>query len=194
MSLVETETATYEQMWGVETYADHSPGERFVPLFVEMSGAREPQTILDAGCGSGKGALALEALGFHVRLADLTDAGLVPLAKSMPFDQMCLWQPILSQSGYVFGGAFDWVYCCDVMEHLPTAFTMLVAARLLEASRKGVFFSICLQPDVFGAWIGKPLHQTVQPFTWWRDNLREIGRVKEARDLNATGVYLVEPK
>jgi hypothetical protein len=70
---------------------------------------------------------------------------------------------------------------------------MLAAARMIEVCRRGAFFSICLQPDVFGSWVGQPLHQTVQSFTWWRDALGELGRVTDCRDLAATGLYFVEP-
>jgi hypothetical protein len=65
---------------------------------------------------------------------------------------------------------------------------------LLEVARRGVFLSISLMPDQFGKWIGKPLHQSVQTFPEWRDQLAAIGRVIEARDLLHTGIYLVEPR
>jgi hypothetical protein len=29
---------------------------------------------------------------------------------------------------------------------------------------------------------------------WWRDRLKELGNVREARDLLHTGVYYVEPR
>jgi CRISPR/Cas system-associated exonuclease Cas4 (RecB family) len=40
-----------------------------------------------------------------------------------------------------------------------------------------VFLGIALVPDQFGVWMGTPLHLTVQPFTWWRDSLKELGTV-----------------
>jgi hypothetical protein len=80
------------------------------------------------------------------------------------------------------------------MEHIPPAFTMLVVARLLEVARSGAFFSISLVPDAFGAWVGKPLHQSVQSFTQWRDQLATLGEVLECRDLLTTGVYFVRPR
>jgi hypothetical protein len=35
------------------------------------------------------------------------------------------------------------------------------------------------------------LHQTVQPFTWWRDSLKELGTIVEARDLLTDAAFLV---
>lgn len=188
MNIVDVERVKYEDMWSVEAYASHSPGEMFLPLFLDMIGSSR-SSIIDAGCGSGKGALALHGAGFNVRCCDLTDAGLMPEARTFPFNKVCLWDDLVPTVGFV-----DWVYCCDVLEHIPTEFTMLVISRLLDIARKGVFLSISFAPDVMGAWIGKPLHQTVQSFMWWRDNLNAIGELVEARDLLNSGVFLVKPR
>jgi SAM-dependent methyltransferase len=151
---------------------------------------RIPQTVLDAGCGSGKGAVELARLGFDVTLCDLTDGGLMDEAKALPFFSQCLWDPIAARPDRTF----DWVYCCDVLEHIPPTFTMLVVSRLLEASRKGLFLSIALVEDHFGVWAGRPLHLSMQNFVAWREQLGALGRVKESRDLLNTGLYLVEPR
>jgi SAM-dependent methyltransferase len=216
-ALAESERDTYAAMWSVPDYAKTSPGEQLVPAFLEMSGAipqgdphwceRFPmghiyrslvrasrqQTVLDAGCGSGKGGVALAQAGFRVALCDLTGDGLVDEAKALPFHHACLWQPIRAQVAWP-ERQFDWVYCCDVLEHVPPTFAMLVISRLLEVARKGLFLSIALQGDNFGVWVNRPLHVTVQSFVQWRDQLHEIGRVKEARDMLMNGVYLVEPR
>ena len=71
--------------------------------------------------------------------------------------------------------------------------TMLAIARMLEASTRGVFLSIALVPDQFGILVGRPLHLTVKPFTWWRDRIRELGTVAECRDLIDAGLFLVKP-
>lgn len=198
--LVAQETALYRDLWvGVPAYSQTSPGEQLVPLLLDMAGLTRDltfrYTVLDAGCGSGKGALALQAAGFgEVRLCDLTDAGLVDQAKALRFHQTCLWDDLRVTCRYVEGRAFDYVYCCDVLEHIPPQFTMLVVSRLLEVARHGVFLSISLVPDVMGAWVGQTLHQTVQSFLWWRDSLAAVGTVLGARDLLTSGVYFVAPK
>lgn len=193
-SLLDRECAKYEAMWAMPGYATYSPGEQMIPILLDMIPPSARGPVLDAGCGSGKGALALQAAGFEdVRLCDLTDTGLVDAARGFPFDRACLWQPLRPQLRYLPGGAVDWVYCCDVLEHIPEAFTMLVVSRLLEVARRGVFLSISTVPDSHGVWIGERLHHTVQPFVWWRDQLRELGTVLEARDLLMAGAFLVAP-
>lgn len=186
------ERALYDEVWAhVDTYGDYSPGEARLPMFLAMTGATSGR-VLDAGCGSGKGALALKAAGFDVTLCDVTDAGLTDDARALPFVRVCLWAD-LSPIAYVSGG-FEYVYCCDALEHIPTEYTMLVLARLLAIADKGVFLSISLVPDQCGVWVGKHLHQTVQPFTWWRDRLSDLGVLVEARDLIDSGVYLVRAR
>jgi 2-polyprenyl-3-methyl-5-hydroxy-6-metoxy-1,4-benzoquinol methylase len=185
--VIRHERALYEHIWSsVAAYADHSPGERYVPLFLDMSRTTMRGSLLDAGCGSGKGALALEAAGFTVSCCDYTDAGLIHAARHLPFTPVCLWHDLKRVVGFR-----DWVYCCDVLEHVPPPFTMLVISRLLEVARRGVFLSISTQPDQFGAWVGESLHKTVRSFVEWRDDLAAIGTVVEARDLLNAGIYLV---
>jgi 2-polyprenyl-3-methyl-5-hydroxy-6-metoxy-1,4-benzoquinol methylase len=197
LSVQEREREIYREMAAVEAYQDYSPGARYLPAFLEMAGGlEEGASVLDAGCSSGKGALALKAAGLSVTMTDLTPDGLVDEARTLPFLEHCLWQPgpSLIRPGEL--RRWDWVFCCDVLEHIPPQFTMLVVRRLLDVCRRGVFLGIALQPDNLGAWVGKPLHQTVQPYGWWLENLKEIGTVPAvdgSRDLCHVGLYLVRP-
>jgi hypothetical protein len=194
-TLAIAERDLYETVWGFEQYATNAPGAWYAEMFLEMAGIEHPHqhVVLDAGCGSGKGGMALLAKGFRdVRLCDLTSAGLVDDAKALPFHEACLWEPLAPQLGYLHGGAADYVYCCDVLEHIPTPFVMLVVARLLEVCVRGAFFSVALRADEYGAFVGRPLHQTVEGFVWWRDNLSALGVMRECRDLGANGVYMLE--
>jgi hypothetical protein len=125
---------------------------------------------------------------------DLTPDGLTPEAQRLPFVEAVLWrdlQPAVRAFAHPNRTTVDYIYCCDVLEHLPPQFTMLAIDQLLRVAQRGVFLSISLVPDNFGAWVGAPLHQTVQSFTWWRDGLAELGTVLEARDLLSTGLYWV---
>lgn len=190
MDLLSQERETYGQVWGIPNYGKHSPGEQFLPLFLDMAAPTKGQSVLDAGCGSGKGALALQAAGLLAEMCDLTAEGLCDEAQDLRFYEACLWKPLLPPFQRT---KFDWVYCCDVLEHIPPTFAMLVVHRLLEVARQGVFLSICTVPDNFGVWLGKPLHQTVQSYIAWRDQLNAVCHVVESRDLLTAGVYLVKP-
>lgn len=192
--LLAAERQTYEAMWAVDGYASFSPGETFLPIFIDII-HKTHGTVLDAGCGSGRGALALQQAGFEVTACDLTAAGLIPEAASgLRFHEVSLWHDLPPQLGYLFGRKMDYVYCCDVLEHVPLPFTMLAVRNLLAVARKGVFLSIALEPDHYGTWIGKKLHQSLQSFVQWRDQLAELGTVQQSRDLLNTGIYYVVPR
>jgi SAM-dependent methyltransferase len=187
MSLLETERATYAEMWAsVPAYSVHAPGEQYLPLFLQVVG--DADTVLDAGTGSGKGALALFHEGYDVTLCDVTAAGLVDDARGFDFHGACLWHDL----SHV--GRFDWVYCTDVLEHIPPQFTMLAIHQMLKVAREGLFLTVSLVPDSFGVWAGKSLHQSVFPFTWWKEALAEVGDVIEARDLISNAVFVVRPR
>lgn len=190
MSLLQTEAETYTDLWSsVESYGAVAPGEQMLPVFLDCIGSRRHGHILDAGTGSGKGALALASAGFRVTCVDMTDAGLVPDAKALPFHTGSLWHNLRR---FAPTGSFDWVYCTDVLEHIPQQFTMLACEQMLRVSNRGLFLSVSLVPDSFGVWAGKPLHQTVQSFVWWKNSLSELGRVTDARDLVHAATFYVE--
>jgi hypothetical protein len=187
MSLTSIERELYEEIWENEGYGRFSPGEEYLSVFKSL--AIPESTVLDAGTGSGKGALALQNVGFIVTACDITNAGLILEARTIPFVTVSLWEDL-----YSVVGSHSYVYCCDVLEHVPTQLTGLVLQRLLDVAELGVFLSISLVPDNFGITVGKPLHQTVQSFVWWRDLLRELGEVTDARDLGAVGLYFVRKR
>lgn len=202
MSLVaDRERATYDAAWGLSAYAEYSPGVTYAPLLADY--LPPPATVLEAGCGSGQGALALQQAGYSVLACDLTPTGLAPDAASVPYVTACLWSArqmrAVAYLGKVKGiltraNSFDAVTCFDVLEHIPPTLTLLTAHNLLSLCAVGALFSISLLPDQFGVWVGKPLHHTVQGFTEWRDQLGELGTVDDARDLGHTGIYWVTPR
>ena len=196
MSVTQTERAKYELLAAVPQYAEFSPAERYLPVFLEIVGDHRG-TVLDAGCCTGKGGVVLSQHGFDVTLADLTDAHLIANAKILPFVRASLWQdlaPFARMKGHPGRTTFDYVVCCDVLEHIPQEYTMLVVRNLLAITTRGLFLTIALQGDSFGATIGETLHQTVQAFPWWKTRIGELGEVMEARDLLTVGLYYVRPR
>lgn len=188
-SLLTTERAKYAAAWTCDRYAVVSPGVQYLPLFLEMADPvlMPGATVLDAGCGAGAGTTALLAAGFDVTALDFVGTAYTAAA---PFIQAALWDDLRGRQMRLQ----DYVYCTDVLEHIPTALTMLVVRRLLDVSWHGVFLTVSTQPDSFGYYVGEPLHLTVQPFVWWRDHLATIADVVEARDLlHAAAFYVRRP-
>lgn len=173
------ERSKYEQMWQHDDYRKFSPGLHALEKLSLAKHFRElgVRTILDAGCGSGKfmrrileqhsGEFAIR--GFDIAancldpwFADRQAPGFLTLG--------CLWEP----------GALpapnDAVVCTDVMEHIPTEHVPAVLANLRSAATRCVFLGIALFPDAFGPKVlGAPLHLTVQPVDWWREQVARAG-------------------
>jgi len=188
MNIIETERAKYSELWNdVPDYRKYSPGMENVSRFMDIIKPDEHFKLIDIGCGTGEAGLEFKRLGLDVRWIDITDAGLHSDIPRQYFIQSSLWGDWTNY--YKYG--YDYGFCCDVMEHIPTEYTMLVIDRIISSCRVS-WFQIALVPDSFGAVIGQPLHLTVRPFTWWLEHLRGSGSVIDARDLCETALFVVE--
>jgi 2-polyprenyl-3-methyl-5-hydroxy-6-metoxy-1,4-benzoquinol methylase len=182
-----SEKTKYETAWELDDYRKIAPGERFVALFQEIAKPEKGATLIDFGTGTGRAALKLQAAGLSVSMVDIADNCLDKAVKEKLQHQLLitnLWEAIdLPKARYG--------YCTDVMEHIPPEHVQAVLENIGWLC-KFAFFTICFNKDHFGKEVGADLHLTVRPFTWWRDKLRELGTVLEARDLIGEGVFYVE--
>lgn len=170
------EKEKYDVVWrDYPCYRDCSPGEDFVPFFFEgfKGQIRAGQTITDFGCGTARVAKEFVAKGLHVSLVDISPYCLDQDIRNMltlfshqiEFHQGCLWH--LSdaiKSTY-------WIYCCDVLEHIPEEKIDLVLEQLSRRMRHGGYFSICLKEDLAGKKLGHPLHLNVKGREYWEEKL-----------------------
>lgn len=185
MNIIETEREKYSELWtDVPSYRDHSPGMENVSRFMKIMKPACCSSLLDIGCGTGVAGLEFFHSGLDVTWLDITDSGLLDSVSRERFIQKPLWEN--------WGNLeYDYGFCCDVMEHIPTEYSMLVMNRIISYCNI-TWFQIALLPDQFGATIGQTLHLTVRPFDWWLERLRFMGNVIEARDLCETALFVVE--
>lgn len=190
MTIIETERAKYKEIWtDVPDYRKYSPGMENVSRFMDIIKPEERSSLLDVGCGTGGAGLEFARHGLDVRWIDITDAGLDKEVPRDHFIQAALWTDWECD----LRCTYDYGFCCDVMEHIPTEYTMLVIDRIISVCDIA-WFQIALVPDQFGAMIGQPLHLTVRPFGWWLERLRIAGKVVDARDLCGQALYIVEKR
>lgn len=170
------EKEKYDVIWrDYPSYRDCSPGEGFAPFFFEgFKGEIRPgQTVTDFGCGTARVAKDFVAKGFNVSLVDISPYCLdeeirhllVLLPHQLHFHQACLWK--LSNEIK----PTTWIYCCDVMEHIPEEKIDVVLEQMSSRMRKGGYFSICMKEDLCGKKLGHPLHLTVKGREYWEEKL-----------------------
>jgi len=187
--VLKPERDKYAEIWSHPEYREYSPGKENVARFLSVMEPTLGSTLVDIGCGAGEAGLALAERGMRVSWLDLTDAALNPQVDRKRFTQAAIWDWRWTRGPHSLG--WDYGFCCDVLEHVPTEFTMLSLDRITRACRTS-WLQIAHEPDAFGALIGQPLHLTVQPFDWWRDRIALFGELIDARDLQGIGLFVVK--
>lgn len=189
MNLIEKkERAKYAELWdSVPDYRNYSPGMENVSRFMDIMKPASGSTLIDIGCGTGSAGVEFQHSGLDVSWIDITDVGLRPDIPRCRFMRAPLWEDWTRNWKY----GFDYGFCCDVMEHIPPEYTMLVIDRIISSCRIS-WFQIALVPDQFGTTIGETLHLTVQPFVWWLEHMRGTGAVIDARDLCGQAMFVVK--
>jgi len=168
-----TEKDKYIKAWKLPEYRQYSPGENLALKFLSITQAKKDDTVIDFGCGTGRGGLMLALLGnLKVTMLDFVegclDEEVSEIVKNQPdrlsFRAHDLYELPTERAKYG--------YCTDVMEHIPEDKVDLVLRNICKSAEK-VFFNISLLHDSCGALIDEDLHVTVKPAGWWISKLRE---------------------
>ena len=163
----------YRMMWEKPEYRAVAPGEG--AAFDFMAQAKPPRgaSVIDLGCGTGRGALNLAFFGgLDVTMVDFADNCLDPDIRPMletqshalRFKEHDLSQPLEIKAAYGF--------CTDVMEHIRPHHVDRVLDNCLDACQH-VFFQISTQDDEMGKIVGHRLHLSVHPYEWWLNKFNE---------------------
>lgn len=159
--LEEREREKYEAVWAEDKYREHNPGEHHVGLATLKLGIERGDTLIDFGCGTGRGARLFIDRGIKAKGVDFARNA---LDADIPFVNACLWDMPEMLA--------DWGYCTDVMEHIPTEKVDAVLAGIAARTRYGVYFNIATRDDVMGGRIGRRLHMTVMDAEQWEKMLQ----------------------
>lgn len=168
------EKEIYEQLWDKPQYRYHANGEAGAHNFLEVVKPKKGASVLDLGCGTGRGGLYLAMFGaMNVTLVDFASNCLDEDIKDMLVSQPHALRFIEADLTKALPVQAEYGFCTDVMEHIPPGQVDDVLDHCLKAARH-CFFQICLVEDRMGL-IDHPLHLTVKPFEWWAQKFNERG-------------------
>lgn len=178
-----SEREKYQRLWTMPDYRVSAPGEDWAPLFLDIAKPEKGAAVIDFGCGTGRGSLALHLAGCEMTLVDFTANSRDLGAAHLPFIEWDLTEPLPLRADYGF--------CTDVLEHIPPRDTRRVLENIF-ASAPRVFISVDTKADICGALINQRLHLTLMHHEEWRQLLAEYGTIAhEAQDRDTSVFYVV---
>jgi hypothetical protein len=155
----------YETMWASNVYRKEAPGESYIDLATEMLDMHPGETVVDFGCGTGRGARRWQERGYRVVGVDFAKNCLDPDVQ-IEFVEAPLWDlPAVVEGQYG--------YCTDVMEHIPMERVLDVLKQIKERV-VSCFFAISTTDDNLGYIAGHKLHMTVVPANEWIKIMRSV--------------------
>lgn len=156
------ERSKYERMWARPEYRERSPGMRLAAHALLWLGMKPGQTLCDFGAGTGRAAKWFAEQGLNVTAFDIAENAITEFPG--PKIIGTLWDmPPMEK--------FDYAFCCDVMEHIPTEHVTMCLRGIAKRTNIAAFFQIALFECSMGTKYGEHLHLTVKPVEWWRAQL-----------------------
>jgi len=189
------EKEKYEKIWNRDIYRLNSPGSNSLPSFLtEIAERISPgDSIIDFGCGTGVCSLSLLEKGLNVSLVDIAanclDEKIAALTHIIPdrisFVEAALWDlpESLRKS--------DWIYCIDVLEHLPTQKVIESLEEMSGKTKKGGALQVFLADEGMGFMIGETLHLTIRPLDWWIKQISSFWSIEKIEELIAETRYCI---
>ena len=175
------EKAEAEKVWEKEGYRITSPGYVCLIAFIQhfKDEIIKGGSISDFGCGPGLTAQTFLQLGLQVNLVDIAENclqdniyALTLLEKEkLKFTRACLWA--LPEDF----PKTDWIYCADVLEHLPEDKVLPSLEAMAKRTAKGGYLQICTVDDNYSSIIGEELHLTIKPKDWWLQKIEKYWKI-----------------
>jgi SAM-dependent methyltransferase len=168
---IEEEKERYGFMWEHQRYRNGSPGQHHVNAFLFASRRSPGDTLVDLGCGTGRAGKQLSKY-LNVFLFDLIHQA---VEVDLPFIEGNIWDLSALPE-------FDWIFCTDVLEHIPPERVDVTLAGMQRITRKGGLLTVShINSNMadFGLERDEPLHLTVQPAGWWTEKIGKLWHIKD---------------
>lgn len=163
------ETLKYGELWKMPEYRKFAPGEYLADSFMDVAKPPAGASVIDFGCGTGRGAYKLAMFGLNVTLVDFVGNCLDEKVREKLGDKFLKCDlerrlPIAAEYGF----------CTDVMEHIPPDKVDLVINNILLGARY-CYFGISTKEDVCGSFLGEgvKLHLSLHDYDWWLEQFKK---------------------
>jgi 2-polyprenyl-3-methyl-5-hydroxy-6-metoxy-1,4-benzoquinol methylase len=165
----------YDNQWKKDRYAKFSPGLRSIGRLLEWvriyeKCVSEENPILFAGSGSGHDAIVFHSIGLPIRLFDISANAL-----RYPELEALITIGTLWYMPREWTGKFSFVWCADVLEHIPPSRVDESLHELRRVTKGFAMLQISLNDSEIEEHTGEPLHLTIRPQEWWRERV-ELAR------------------
>lgn len=163
----------YKMMWNIPAYRTVAPGESCAQEFLMQARPKAGSTVLDLGCGTGRGGLQLAVFGqMNVTMVDFADNCLDQDIRDMLEAQKHTLRFVEADLNAELPVSAEYGFCTDVMEHIRPHRVDAVLNHCLRACQH-VYFQIATEDDVMGKIVGHKLHLSVHPYGWWLQKFQE---------------------
>jgi len=166
------EQRKYEDLYfGDEYRTDYKPGI----LFIENNNFKidertaDVKSVIEFGSGEGHVIKYFRDKGIECYGTDIA-------SNSLSFSELNDYRYVMDLGEpQEFDKKFDFLFSCDVFEHLPTESIDTLIENMKRAAPNGkAIVRIALYLDIRGQRdINKALHLTVKPVHWWLDKFKE---------------------
>jgi len=163
-----SEQDKYRRMYNVDSYKVNSPALRQIHILKGIAEHIKAKRILDTGCGTGRALKEFIDDGYDAIGIDITNN-----AHINEVDNHVLCIPIHRYKSE----AYDFIYCVDVMEHIPEPLIDLTLENLSKLCGKIIYFDIALFHDPFGQIIGEELHPSIFNSNVWQEKVSKYFKI-----------------
>jgi len=165
------EQSKYQDLYKDGQYRKHQPGINFITQnkFNVSNKLVAIKSLIEFGSGEGHVIKHFRDKGVDCYGTDIAD-------NSLSFPELEGYRYVMDLGELQdFDREFDFIYSCDVFEHLPPKSIDNLLENMKRAAPKGkAVVRIALYLDARGQHdITKALHLTVKPSTWWLDKFKE---------------------
>lgn len=167
MSNIELYKEYHQQVGG---YGD---GQMILSYYNQIKGLiddTKSETLLDFGCGKAK---------IYKRQKLDEKFGVMP----------DLYDPAIPEYEVLPDKQYDGVFSCDVMEHIPEDVIPSVIKQIFERANKFVFLAIATDPANAVLPNGENAHCTIQPMSWWIEQIETHAPREVYTHILLTGQY-----